>query len=250
MGPEGAGVAALGPAQVPSIAGSTAPGRGSDPAGRRAAPAGHALPGPPVLIWFGVVPGPHILSCPSRCLGLEPAFPAPFGDRASLPRRDAFPRDGVAPGGKSSGQPPNSANWGQRPGTPCLSRSKRQLCHLRPFCTPTVSGFQTWRQSPLLSTTRPPRLLHPSGAGPEHGSRSPGGGGGGRSAHTQQVPLFAWHRLGVGHYPKRPRAGGLGQEMAPCPASRPRVPSSEAGRCHSQVGRQVGPVIAAGRWGR
>lgn len=132
------------------------------------------------------------------------------------------------PGEKSSGQSPSSANWGQRPGTPCLSRSMRQPCHPRPFCNPTVSWFQTWRQSPLPSPT-PPLHLYPSGVWPGQGTRSPGDGRGGRSAGTQQAPLLAWHRLEAGHYPKRQRAGGPGQEVAPRPASAPGVPSSEAG---------------------
>lgn len=143
-------------------------------------------------------------------LGTAPVSPGQMGSREMAHAR------------KAAGSP-QAAQTGARglelPACPDPCGSPATRGHSAP---PTVRWFQTWRHLP-------PHLLYPSGVWPGQGTRSPGDGRGGRSSGTQQAPLLAWHRLGTGHYPKRQRAGGPGQEMAPCPASAPRVPSSEAG---------------------
>lgn len=108
-------------------------------------------PGPRVLIWsWGSsratsrsvhLPAPRPAST-SGSLTPAPAFSEPFGVSAGVPGET---RSSGRPRGCGTGCHRSSANQGRRPGAPC---------HPRPFCTPSVSWFRTWGQSPLPCTAQ------------------------------------------------------------------------------------------------
>lgn len=69
--------------------------------------------------------------------------------------------------------------------------------------------------------------------------------GGVRSARTQHAPLSIGHWLGAGHPLLAASSEAWARRWRSGWSRRPGASSSKAGHCHSRVGRQVDPAIAA-----
>lgn len=164
-------------------------------------------------------------------LGTAPVSPGQMGSREMAQAR------------KAAGSP-QAAQTGARglelPACPDPCGSPATRGHSAP---PLLGGFRPGATFPHISST-------PAGCGQ---GRAPGALG---TGEVGAVPALSKHLFlrGTGWEPDTtPRGSELearARRWRPVRPPRPECPAPRRARCHSQVGRQVGPAIAAGRWGR
>lgn len=128
---------------------------------------------------------------------------------------------------------------------PCGSPATRG--HSAP---PLLAGFRPGAKVPSLPPHLPNISSTPAGCGQ---GRAPGALG---TGEVGAVPALSKHLFLRGTGWERdttPRGSELearARRWRPVRPPLPECPALRRARCHSQVGRQVGPAIAAGRWGR